>query len=641
MNRYSHTLIMGCWMCLAAWISPLQAQQILFDKGVAAGELNVFPVLNSDTDFRYLSDKVQVAKHPDGSPMFSFIKYVRNTDTEGGSSSITESNEAGGVVHAVVTLEVPEDMRRNAERELQRIRPGAKLVGPIIYKSGTIALISSVAAEDGQLAEKVVGIGSAPILEGQKAAVSVMLTKEGADILWATFQTGTPDLSFQFEMDVAGYLSPKNVTIEANFDQIYRHRSFEAAAVTPVFAAEIKTAFDELANSGAIKVTQIGEDAALDAMRETAYNQLVNLMFDKVGGQGLETFAQLANSQNQTSMVDRATNMLTAARTEARAENKRLRDEAAAKAERERQHRQQAARLMDSLYRARGLQYSELSPDSQDSEEDEVEQVPIPGIAIAASFVMKTVKRSGSYKIDLNKYTEDTRTFPFADNVGTTLNSCESCFARVNLDDDLYKQRELSASLQDINSDDFGSYVSNVEVVLRKQHQGGDVTLADLVINQSRFNDFGNSFELSYGWKQDVNRSEWLTYDYKTRWNFSGGVSVETDWQTGDFGSIPLYPPLKKQTVFVDVDPFLVSDQNVRAVEVKLYYKHGERELSKTVQIRTAGNILSQSVDLIQPDGTESFDYQITWFVSGSAPIRESRKTYDASTLYLFEIDRG
>jgi hypothetical protein len=269
MNKMKQAKIILFMLVLLACLGiSASAQQILFDKGIRAGALTVFPELSNPDNYYYLSDKIQVSKHPDGSPEFSFMRYVRNTAPGNTTNAITETNQAGGVLHVLVNLAVPEEMIREARQELLRINGSAKLMGPIIFKSGKVAVISSVIGDNGELTRKVVGLGSAPILEGEKAAVSVLLTKEGADILWATFQTATPDLSFQFEMDVRGYLSPKNIKIEANFDQIYKHRTIEAAAVSPVFALEIKDAFDDLSNSGAIKVTQVGEDEGLNKLKE-------------------------------------------------------------------------------------------------------------------------------------------------------------------------------------------------------------------------------------------------------------------------------------------------------------------------------------------------------------------------------------
>jgi hypothetical protein len=629
--------ILFMWVLLASLGNSAFAQQILFDKGIKAGALTVFPELSNPGNYYYLSDKIQVSKHADGSPEFSFMRYVRNTLPGATTNAITETNQAGGVLHVLVNLAVPEEMIREARQELLRINGSAKLMGPIIFKSGKVAVISSVIGDNGELTRKVVGLGSAPILEGQKAAVSVLLTKEGADILWATFQTATPDLSFQFEMDVRGYLSPKNVKIEANFDQIYKHRSIEMAAVSPVFAAEIKDAFDDLSNSGAIKVTQVGEDEGLNKMKETAYNQLVNLIFDKVGGQGVQDFSSLL-PQNNKSMLERATEMLSKARTEAQTENQRLERLESERRDRERFSRDRARRSMDSVYRARNLVYPEFSSSATPQNERQIERVPVPEFAVAASFVMKTIKRSGRYFIDLNKYTEDLRTFPFSENVGNMLKLCPGCFLSVNLDDPLYKQREVMVQLNGINIQDFTNYISNVEVMIRKTHQNNETTLENLVIDKNSFNASGNNFRMQYGWKGDNDRTKWLNFDYRTKWVFGNGYAVESDWSSQEFSSINMIPPLVQKDLYIELDPDLVTRENIRAAEVKIYFKNESWEEVRIVNLTAASNVLSKSVVLILPRNKDNYEYEVTWFIKGKAPVKSARKPYNYGTLYLDTI---
>ncbi|MBK8556256.1 MAG: hypothetical protein IPL65_11040 [Lewinellaceae bacterium] len=621
-------------------IQEMQAQQIVFDRGLRVGELTVFPEVTNPNNYYYLPDKASVATNANGKPMFSFIKYVRNTDTgDGGASTITESNEAGGVVHVLVNLSVPEDMRKNAEREVQRINSAARLMGPIMYKSGKVAIISSVVGADGEMTKKVVGIGPAPILDGEKAALSVLLTKQGADILWATFQTPTPDFSFSFEMDARGYLSPKSVKIEADFEQIYSHKGIEIAARTPVLAAEIKADFDELTNTGAIKVEQIGEDADLNKLKETAYNQLVNLMFDRVGGQGVPELSQLLGTNNQPSMLDRATTMLTTARQEARDENTRLATEARTNRDYERRIRAESRTAMDSFYRAHNIPYTFPPLTAADTAAPQVERVPIPGFAVAASFQLKEVRRKGKYTIDLNKYTEDMRTFVFSESVGNVKQKCEECFVRINLDDPLYKQREVHAKLVGVNANDFETYVNNVEIVLRKKHQNGQETVRNIIIDRKKFNNDGNDFTMIYGWQGDDNRKKWLSFDFKTKWTFNNGSQVETEWASQEFAAINLVPPLVKRDIYVELDPEFAQNENLRAVEIKIFNNSVlGREEVKTVSLKTADNILSKSVEVIMPQNIEDYQYEVVLFPKGKSPVKMSKKNSNYGSIYLDSI---
>ena len=228
---------------IACGAGPAWAQQILIDKPVRAGDLVCFPDLNDPLSYYYVNDKPHLATDANGKPQFSFLRYVENVRS-GASEAEAREGEGGGIVHAVVALSVPREMIAQAQRELQRVKPGAKLVGPVVFKSGKFGLVSSFKDTQGNLTKQVVGLGNAPLLDGEKAAVSMQLTKLGAKILWESFQTPTPDISFSFEMDVTGFRSPQRAVIEANFDQIYEHKAFAVGEACQNLAAQILGAFD-------------------------------------------------------------------------------------------------------------------------------------------------------------------------------------------------------------------------------------------------------------------------------------------------------------------------------------------------------------------------------------------------------------
>src|SRR5207245_5492810 len=172
----------------------------------------------------------------------------------------------------------------------------------------------------GGLVHQVVGMGKAPILDGAKAAVSIQLTKRGAQILWESLQTPTPDISFTFEMQMGGFRPPARAILEADFDQIYSHKSFGAAIATTHLGAEIEVAFDDLRRTGAIKLTQIGDDAQLNTLISTAYTNIAQIMFDSAPDilkpsagltGGLPAGLPAGQLGMGDSMLDKATKLLT------------------------------------------------------------------------------------------------------------------------------------------------------------------------------------------------------------------------------------------------------------------------------------------------------------------------------------------
>ena len=209
MRRHIRTLLLlaAGWLCAA---TAAQAQEVVIDRQVRAGELTLFPSATHPDEYFYVADKARLATHDDGLPEFSFLRYVEPSVT---AETDTDKAAGGGIVHAVVELGVPDDVLDDARSELRRVNPNGRIIGPVAFKSGTFALISSFATAGSEFTEQVLGVGKAPVLENAKAAVSLSLTRKGAEVLWESFHSGTPDISFSFEMDIDGFRSPMQARI--------------------------------------------------------------------------------------------------------------------------------------------------------------------------------------------------------------------------------------------------------------------------------------------------------------------------------------------------------------------------------------------------------------------------------------------
>jgi len=628
---------------------PLRAQQILLDKPVKAGEITVFPEVGNENNFYYLADKLRLATHPDGKPQMSFLRYVENVTGE----AATDEALGGGIVHAVVELSVTPEQLNEARQQLRRIKPNGTIVGPIVYRGGTIALITSFNKENGELTKQVIGLGKAPILDGQKAAVSIQLTKKGALLLWESFKTATPDLSFSFEMEMSGFRSPIRAKIEANFDQVYEHKNFQAAVAAPILAAEIKMTFDELIKQGAIKITQVGSDADMEKAVEAAYTKLTNMMFDPTGGTGTPNLSQLTGQGQQTSLLDRATTMLNKARTEAQAENQRREREARAEATSPRRtpaadrgptaSADTTGRSTPGIHPSEGVRAIPSSEASRLEEEQDRRngsgnqgQVDVPSFAIAASFEMRRVRQQGIFTIDLNKYNADQLVVRFDENVGTI--NCAECFQQINLDDPLYKQRFITAYLDGANATDFASYINGVTVSMRKKHATGDVTTREVRIDRSNFTKEANNFKMVYGWKNDNDRSKWLDYEYKTDWFFFGGNTVTSDWQPSDATDIKLSAPFVRRIIDVEADPGLITQANVRAIDIKIYSTLGENQQVKEMRMVTRSNQLSGQLEIMQPRNVMDYEYEFTWHLNDGTTRTSGRKSSNTKSLFVDTI---
>ncbi len=638
----------------------LLAQPINLDKPLKAGELTCFPDISDETKYYYVSDKPRLATNANGKPQFSFLRYVENKISAAGDPANTEG-DGGGIVHAVVSLEVTADQLSEARREIQRTKPNAQLIGPVVYRSGKFGIVSSFKDPQGGLSKQVVGLGNAPILDGQKAAVSIQLTKMGAKILWESFKTVAPDISFTFEMEVGGYRSPKKAMIEANFDQIYQHTGFAVGVATTFLAAEIKGNFDDLVRSGAIKVTQIGEDEKMEAMISTAYSKIAEMMFAPMNGTGNLGVNELGGitGGNSTSVLDRATTMLRENRTEARAINRENDERRRIEEDRDRSRDTGRGRVIsDSRVEgspppddrpslaARGAGIS--NPPTRTSagnsgnsgRNSSNEPAALPSLAIVATFEIKKVRQQGIFKIDLNKATADKINMRFDENIGdlTRFISDNNIFRQANLDDPLYVQRELYALIDGMNAQDFGQYVNFVNLRMKKTHQGGEISNQELRIDRNNFNKDGNNFKMVYGWKQDNDRKKWMDYEFETEWSFFGGQTVKVPLQKSTSGAINLAPPYQKRTVEFQADQSTLAAANVRLVTIKLFYKLGTAEMQRQATLNPAKSQLSEKVDFMLPTDSYDYEYEITWRLANNQTKSSGRQKSNEAILFVDQV---
>ena len=447
-------------------------------------------------------------------------------------------------------------------------------------------------------------------------------------------------------------------------------------------AAEIKGAFDDLKREGSIKLTQVGEDEKLDALITTAYNKITEMMFSPMGGTGGPDLASLTGSGGQPSMLDRATSYLRQNQRDARAENekvarrepadsrggaagtpsataarppRRRREAAGARSpwpsrrtpgRRQRFHgRRPSARLSPASSLAEPTYADQARPTDTPRTQPvaEREEESVPSFAVLASFEMKSVRQRGIFKIDLNKYTTDNLTLRFDENVGDmrSLMKEGEHFRQVNLDDPLYKQRELVVFVDGMNAKDFGDYINFATVQMRKKHQAEDETQDEVRIDRKNFSSEGNAFKLLYGWKNDADRRQWMNYEYQTTWSFFGGKELQQPWKRANAGAINLAPPFQKRSVDLQADPDLIAQAGVRSITVKIFYNLGETEQVKSVTLNATKGQLSDKIDFILPADKANYDYQIDWRLKGNKVVSSGRKSASDAILFVDEVPAG
>jgi len=644
---------------------PAAAQEIMLDKFEKVGDLTCFQAFGNDKEWYYLPDKPRIAEK-DGLPQFSFMKFVTTEETEGERGTTTA--KGGGIVHFLVEFSVPENVVRRAEQELQRRHSGARIAGPIIYRSGTFALVSSVIDENNEYTSKIVGLGKAPIMEGHKAAVSILLTREGATLLWETFKTAAPDISLQFEMTVAGYREPFEAKLDGDWSLIAKNKTFAMGLKSTWVGLDIQNTMKELRRESAIKLTMKGSDEATERLVNMAYGKVVEYIFEKLD----DPIANqtLADDPNLFSNFERAAQFNAAERARVNSENAAAagggvrttrmgvrtppsnypaaRRSAGGRTGSE---RGRGGQRPTSTTAARSGEQPSTSTGRRSGERDSGSgrgasrtgaggtaerggsgasgagarrnpynlsynrQNP-PSFSLLASYRVKRFKSSGEFHFYFNKYTLDNLVFPISENVGNLwerYGDDDRFFREVNLDDPVYKQRELIVFLDGQDVEDFGKYVNFVTVSLRKKHQSGDITTDELKIDRNNFQETGNNFRMVYGWKGDDDRAKWLNYHYKTHWSLFGGVEWESDWIETDSFGVNVVPPHRYRTIQLVADPDVLEDEGVRMVTVDFYYKLFGEQKHEKITIRVRPEDLDRVIEYAHEPNDFDYEYEIKW----------------------------
>lgn len=660
--KYSIIILVVLFYSMSAKAQQDFTMQIVLDKPVDAGPLKLFPGVKDKDSYWYLPNKLRLAKNDDGTPKLKFVKWVHNEQNN------TNEGIGGGVLHCVYGFGVTEDELDEAKKALKKINSKGKIVGSVIYKEGTVTV--SIPKINDPEQQDIVAIAPAPTMEGNNVAVNLQLDKRSASLLWDSFKKGNSLVTFNFNMTIAGYNSPIEANIKIHTDQIYDSQQFKAGLATPWLNAEIDVLVKELIDNGSIEIEKIGENFSMQAAIDRVVEKATDLLFTPYGssqGPSISQLTSAANPQGDTSLLTRATNLLNTSRTEARTERDAVRRRNDAERERvAREERERAARERTTSSDSNDDESEAEADDNANNPEEltantsggvnpgdseravngstpsntpNLEDEPsIPSIAIVASYTVKKIKISGTKTFSLKESYPTTIPSPFGSDLEVNMTSCPKCFIETNLDDPVFKQREILALLDGLNANDFDKYINYGTVQLRKKHESDAYTYDEVRITRKNFNQEGNLFTMLYGWKGDNNRSKWFDYDYKIAWSFFGGNNFETDWESTNRSAINLNPPLTRRVITIDADKELLEQQNVRAVDVKIYYNLGGEDQMKQFSLNPKNEVISGQVEFMLPNGKQEYDYEVTWRLWGNEQKKSGRQTTSFETLYVDEL---
>lgn len=663
-------------MSFALPLGKVSAQELLLDQMQSAAGLKLFPVYGKEKSFYYMPDKVEIPNGSDGKKQFSFLKFVN--DDEGAGEGGIQKVDGGGLVTFLINFAVPNQTIQRAQSELQRKVPGAQIIGPLNYREGTFALVSEFLQEDGDWSKRVLGLGKAPVMEGHKAAVSIRLTKKGAIILWESFQQAASNINVSFEMIIGGYRNPYEAKMTAWWEKVAKNRSLNIGARTDFLGVDVQDVMKELKESGAIEIEVKGEDAKMDRLWEMAYGKLAAQMFEPANDP--ITLATLQDDPNVYSNFDRANQFNTQVRQRITRENQAE----LAREEGERQRLLAFAeqwQLLGDIARSTGQSNTAGTASTSNNTTSNPTnnrppatannttgsagsntastasnrpaqgaaprvraanlQTP-PSFSLMASYRKKQFKKTGKFELNFKKWTADTQSMRFDENIGgfgKRMFNDPAHFRVINLDDPAYKVRELVVRLDGQNSEDFDKFVNSVLVSVTKTHQDGFVHVDEIEINRSNFNKSGNNFNMTYGFHGDTDRAKWLDYQYKVVWKLFGGAEWSSGWQESNEFIIDVSPPHKYREVTVEADPDVFTAESVRLATINFKSTlFGKPSVQQVTLKPGSSGVLSKVIKYAHEPNDYGYQYDISWVKRGSIQLNQNDLNGNAEFIFADEL---
>ncbi len=559
-RRYALTGTLATVIFLAVAPADAEAQNVLLERGVRVADVWCFPLASDTLNYLYIPDRATLATDDEGRPQFSFLQYVVNEATADANATLTDAG-GGGILTFLVSYGLSEDRRRRVERELPRVtdNPEAALQGPILFQSGNFSLVSALLGEDGRATRRaILTSGRAPVLEGNRIALSFELDPERSMLLLESLQTATPDVSLVFDMTFIGLAPAFDAELVVDWSKVRQHHDFSAGGSVYWVGADVEVMFDKLRRENAIQLTSSGSNEAMETLLNTVYDRLLELMFEPVqpmevpeSEQGglLDALSNLANPENLSDMARETT-----------------------------------------------------------------------GFGFGVGYKARTLRDTGHTVLSFNHQAALDRHATIAFNVGNVWEEWgddEAIFSRVNLADPAFQQREIRVGVDGALLPEFDRYVNSVSVTLKKEHEDGSQTLREIVLDGRSFSGSLPDLRMVYGWSGDEDRDRWLTYQYRTHWSFRDGGNYDTGWVESDDTMINLYVPYERRVVQLIGNAETLRAQDIRAVVVEVSYPFFGESRGQQRIIRLDRPLEDESIELTLPRDAFTYDYEITWHVAG------------------------
>jgi hypothetical protein len=532
----------------------LSAQQITIDHGVRVEGLWCFPLVTDSLKYLYLPDRPSLALDEKQHPQFSFIRYVNNNNpTLPSEKTITQAG-GGGVLHFLVSYDTDETKVKKAQESLRKLMKNEELqlTGPVVFKEGRYALVSSILNPETGNGEKVLmAVGAAPVLQGSKIALSFEMDPQHSKLLLESFKMTTPDVSIIFDLTFSGILDAYNAKLTVDWSEVQKNEKIGGGINVYFVSAELEKVYEELRRTSAIKLETVGQDDKMQVIVDAAYTKVTDLMFRKVE-------PELLPAADQGIL---------------------------------------GALLGRSLGRG--------APSGGGA---------FP-FSAHVGYKRKDIKTSGYSVLNFNSRSTTERHHYITFNIGDFYNKFgqnQQYFRTISLNDDDFTQRDIYVGVDGALIPEFDKLINSITVTLRKVHQDGTVSLKEVNIVRATLTE-SKPISMNYGSVSDSDRLAWLNYDFKAQYNFIGGKTYQTDWMQQNASMINLFVPYQRRKIQLEGDAVLLKSKNVRATTIRVEYPFFGEQRSYETTVKPDDDLLQKQFDITLPSGQFKYKYMMRW----------------------------
>jgi hypothetical protein len=553
-----------------------EAQSIAIDRGVRIEGLWCFPLVTDSLQYLYLPDRSLLAVDDKKQPQFSFTRYVNTGDTTTTTAIGSTISQAGGggVLHFLVTYDTDEKKVQRAAAALKELLNNneVRLRGPIIFKEGRFALVSSIINNEGTKTQKVIlSMGAAPVLQGSKIALSFELDPQRSKLLLENFKMATPDVSIVFDLIFSGITDAYNAKLTIDWAEVMKHEKISGGVNVYFVSADLEKIYTEMRQTTAIKLETIGEDDKMQRIVDGAYAKLTELMFKKVEPEQLPPGAGAGLGS-----------------------------------------------LLGDLFSNGGSGAFSSGKTF--------------GFGAHVGYKRKDIKTSGYSVLNFNSRNATDRHHYITFNIGDIYKKYgdnTAYFKTISLEDPDFQKRDIAVGLDGDLLPEFDKLINNITVTLRKTHQNGNTTLKEARINKEVFNSGKNPI-MVYGAVGDVDRTAWLNYEYKAQYNFRGGKMFIADWVQQNTAMINLFVPYERRKIKLEADTDLLKSKNVRAITIKIDYDFfGEKRVTE-LTVKPDDDFTQKYFEITLPSSQFNYHYMIRWRMKdGTEKIMDANNDND------------